>query len=123
MMPSSGHRKLLNAASTRSGLAIHKMNTASRGKSPPKSAKRQPIASSSLSRCLAASGGGGRHAATCAARPCEIPSSSSPSKLLVMVASCRARRGGGFHGVELFGLGGLQQPDLDQVQGADEPIR
>src|SRR5215203_1693144 len=80
MMPSSGHRKLLNAASTRSGLAIHKMNTASRGKSPPKSAKRQPIASSSLSRCLAASGGGGRHVEMCAARPCEIPSWLAPPR-------------------------------------------
>jgi len=47
-MPSSGHRKVLNAASIRSGLAIHTMSTASRGKTPAKSANRQPIASSSL---------------------------------------------------------------------------
>src|SRR5215216_4968335 len=46
-MPSSGHRKLVNAASTRSGLAIHKMSTARRGKTPAKIANRQPTSSSS----------------------------------------------------------------------------
>jgi hypothetical protein len=45
-MPSSGHRKVLNAASIRSGLAIQKMSTARRGKIPAKMANRQPIASS-----------------------------------------------------------------------------
>src|SRR6266511_6012580 len=44
MMPRSGHKKVLNAASTRSGLAIHRINTARRGKSPPNNANRQPIA-------------------------------------------------------------------------------
>jgi hypothetical protein len=34
MLPSSGHRKGLHAASIRSGLAIHKMSTARRGKTP-----------------------------------------------------------------------------------------
>jgi hypothetical protein len=35
-MPNSGHRKLLKAASTRSGRAIHTMSTAKRGKTPAK---------------------------------------------------------------------------------------
>jgi hypothetical protein len=35
-MPSSGHRKVLKAASTRSGRAIHTMSTARRGKTPAK---------------------------------------------------------------------------------------
>jgi hypothetical protein len=59
MMPSSGHRKVLNAASTRSGLATYKMNTASRGKTPANNANRQPIASSSrggTDRAVAADG-------------------------------------------------------------------
>src|SRR5215211_2543581 len=46
MMPSSGHRKVLKAASTRSGRAIHKMSTARRGKTPAKIANRQPISPS-----------------------------------------------------------------------------
>jgi hypothetical protein len=42
-MPSSGHRKVLKAASTRSGRAIYMMSTARRGKTPAKIANRQPI--------------------------------------------------------------------------------
>jgi hypothetical protein len=40
MMPSSGHRNVSNAASIRSGRAIHKMNSARRGKTPANSANR-----------------------------------------------------------------------------------
>src|SRR5215213_9329071 len=43
MMPSSGQRNVLNAAPTRAGLAIQIMSSASRGKSPPNMANRQPI--------------------------------------------------------------------------------
>src|SRR5215211_4136280 len=47
MMPSKGRRKVLNAASTRTGLAIQTMSSARRGKRPPSSANRQPILSTS----------------------------------------------------------------------------
>src|SRR5215217_2126012 len=47
MMPSSGHRKVLKAASTRSGRAIQRMSTARRGKIPAKIANKQPISPSS----------------------------------------------------------------------------
>src|SRR5215218_3337028 len=43
MMPSSGHMNVLNAASTRAGLASQIMNNPSRGKSPANMANRQPI--------------------------------------------------------------------------------
>src|SRR5215207_11255781 len=43
MIPSSGQINVLNAASTRAGLASQIMNSPSRGKSPPKMANRQPI--------------------------------------------------------------------------------
>ena len=39
----SGRRKVLNAAPTRAGLAIHTMSSASRGKRPPNNANKQPI--------------------------------------------------------------------------------
>src|SRR5918992_2575041 len=43
MMPSSGKMNVLNAASTRTGLAIQRISSASRGKSPPNIANKQPI--------------------------------------------------------------------------------
>src|SRR5215217_8963245 len=43
MMPSSGRRKVLNAAATRAGLAIQSMSSARRGKRPPNNANKQPI--------------------------------------------------------------------------------
>src|SRR5829696_4026215 len=43
MMPKSGRRKVLNAAATRAGLAIHTMSSARRGNSPPNIANKQPI--------------------------------------------------------------------------------
>src|ERR671917_240322 len=43
MMPKSGRRKVLNAAPTRAGLAIHAMSSARRGNSPPNIANKQPI--------------------------------------------------------------------------------
>src|SRR5215204_855035 len=49
MKPSSGRRKVLNAAATRAGLAIQTMSRARRGKRPPSSANRQPIL---LTSCL-----------------------------------------------------------------------
>jgi hypothetical protein len=45
-MPSSGHRRVLKAASTRSGRAIHTMSTARRGKTPGEDRKQQPISPS-----------------------------------------------------------------------------
>ncbi len=42
-MPSSGKMNVLNAASTRTGLAIQSINSASRGKRPPNNANKQPI--------------------------------------------------------------------------------
>src|SRR5215212_1527222 len=43
MRPSSGKMNVLNAASTRTGLAIQRISSASRGKSPPNIANKQPI--------------------------------------------------------------------------------
>src|SRR5215212_7531398 len=53
MMPSSGHMNVLNAESTRAGLASQIMNNPSRGKSPANMANRQPILLTSclLSQC------------------------------------------------------------------------
>src|SRR5215207_9274262 len=50
MMPSSGKMNVLNAASTRTGLAIQSTNSASRGKRPPNIANKQPIL---VTSCLA----------------------------------------------------------------------
>jgi hypothetical protein len=50
---------VLNAASTRSGLATHTMNTARRGKTPANNANRQPISPSNrdgIDRAVAADG-------------------------------------------------------------------
>src|SRR5215203_1212067 len=43
MMPSNGKRNVWKAASTRAGLAIQSIKSASRGKSPPNRANRHPI--------------------------------------------------------------------------------
>jgi hypothetical protein len=42
-MPSNGKMKVLNAASTRAGLATHMMNSPRRGNRPAKMANRQPM--------------------------------------------------------------------------------
>ena len=49
-MPSSGKMNVLNAASTRTGLAIQSINSASRGKRPPNNANKQPTL---VTSCLA----------------------------------------------------------------------
>ena len=49
-MPSSGKMNVLNAASTRTGLAIQSINSASRGKRPPNNANKQPTR---VTSCLA----------------------------------------------------------------------
>src|SRR5215218_4927211 len=49
MMPSSGRMNVLNAASTRAGLASQRTSSPSRGKSPPNIANKQPIL---LTSCL-----------------------------------------------------------------------
>ena len=49
-MPSSGKMNVLNAASTRTGLAIQSTNSASRGNRPPNNANKQPIL---VTSCLA----------------------------------------------------------------------
>jgi hypothetical protein len=41
MMPSRGKMNVLNAASTRTGLAIQSTNSASRGKRPPNNANKR----------------------------------------------------------------------------------
>ena len=64
----------------------------------------------------ALSGGGsraGRCAARSAVRPCEIRTCHPPS----LVLACRV-----LHGVQFLGLLGRGQPDLDQVERADEPV-
>src|SRR5215218_4933946 len=71
--------------------------------------------------------GGGRRAGRCAvrsaARPCGIrPSWLPPGGWWC----CRSAPGSGgrgrLHGVQVLGLLGRQQPDLDQVEGADEAV-
>src|SRR5215207_9382620 len=50
MMPSSGKMNVLNAASTRTGLAIQSTNSASLGNRPPNNANKQPTL---VTSCLA----------------------------------------------------------------------
>jgi hypothetical protein len=54
-----GDRKVSKAASTLTGLATHRMNSARHGKAPANSAKRQPIRFT-CSGSLAATGGFGQ---------------------------------------------------------------
>lgn len=64
----------------------------------------------------ALSGGGsraGRCAARSAVRPCEIRTCHPPS----LVLACSV-----LHGVQFLGLLGRGQPNLDQVERADEPV-
>src|SRR5215212_9896755 len=68
MMPSSGKVNVVKAASTKAGLAIHRISSASRGKSPPNIANKQPILITSclVLHCQLHQGGGVQVAARAA---------------------------------------------------------